>query len=300
VQEAPLVSRVPRSWLFVPGDSERKQLRAAESAADALILDLEDSVASARLELARGLVAEYVRARRGHATPQLWVRVNSPASGQLLEDLVAVLPATPHGIVLPKVAASELGPVDHYLTALEAREGLAPGGTKLLVIATETPRALLEMSGYGLAPARLTALTWGAEDLGAALGSRAKAGSEGALTPPLELARTLCLVAAGAEVAAIDSVHATFSDAEGLARELERARRDGFVGKLAIHPAQVAAINAAFTPSPAEIEEARRILAAFSAAGDGGVVSLDGRMLDRPHRLQAERLLAAASAAATP
>jgi citrate lyase subunit beta/citryl-CoA lyase len=283
-----------RSWLFVPGDSARKQEKALASAADALILDLEDSVAPARLGAARGQVAGVLSSHRG-GSQSLWVRVNALSSGALLDDLAAVIAGGPDGIVLPKVdTPDEVVQVHHYLSALEKREGLALHSTRVLVIATETPRALLSLSGYPVVPERLAGLTWGAEDLSAALGARAQQG-DGALTFTFELARSMCLLAAAAAgVQAVDGVHADFRDAPSLARDLTRARHDGFSGKLAIHPDQVAAINAAFSPSEAELAQARRIVAAFAAAPELGVTSIDGRMVDRPHLLKAERLLAAA------
>ncbi len=298
-----------RSWLFVPGDSERKQARGVESAADALILDLEDSVAPRRRPRARQQVAAFLSGRPRRGAQQLWVRVNGLASGELLEDLAAVMARAPDGIVLPKVSSpEEVLEVHHYLSALEKRESLERQ-TGLLVIATETPQAVLGLSRFAAtlpagapSPAgwpcpRLTALTWGAEDLSAALGVREKVAADGALTFTFELARALCLLAsAAAGVQAIDGVHADFADREGLARELARARRDGFTGKLAIHPDQVEPINAAFTPTESEVAGARRIVAAFAASPDIGVTSVDGKMIDRPHLLQAQRLLAAAEA----
>ncbi|HTV50265.1 MAG TPA: CoA ester lyase [Steroidobacteraceae bacterium] len=282
-----------RSWLFVPGDSERKQARALDTAADALILDLEDSVAAAQRGAARKHVLARLRERRGQAVQQLWVRVNGAASGELLEDLVAVMPGGPYGIVLPKVSSrAELCEVDHYLSALERREGLLVGSTQLLAIVTETPQSLLRLGDYAGASARLAAFTWGAEDLSAALGARAAREADGTWSAAFQLARSLCLLgAAAARVQAVDGVYADFNDAEGLAEELQRARRDGFTGKLAIHPGQIAPINAAFTPTEAELAQARRIVAAFAAEPGLGVTSLDGRMIDRPHLLQAERLL---------
>lgn len=286
-----------RSWLFVPGDSERKQLRALESGADALILDLEDSVAPARRTAARERVAAFLGERRTQrAAPRLWVRVNAPASGELLEDLTVIVPGAPDGVVLPKISTpEEIVEAHHYLSALEKREGLRAGSIHVLVIATETARAVLGIERLAAGAPRLAGLTWGAEDLGASLGVRARLDDEGSLTPVFELARSLCLLAAAAAgVSAIDGVHADFRDREGLARALARARRDGFSGKLAIHPEQVEPINAAFTPSESEIARARRIVAAFAEAPEVGVTSLDGQMIDRPHLLQAERLLAAA------
>jgi len=292
-----------RSWLFVPGDSERKQAKALVSGADALILDLEDSVDQTQLPAARTRVAQLLRTHRGAPGPQLWVRVNPPDGPLWREDLAGLFAAggAPAGIVLPKVsAAQEIEAAAVELSALETQRGLRGGATSLLVIATETPHGLLALPRYplslgaGAAAARLAGLTWGAEDLSAALGARAKRDASGALTFTFALARTTCLLAAAALGAqAIDGVHTEFRDTAGLARELQEARRDGFSGKLAIHPDQVAAINAAFTPTEAERVHAQRVVAAFAAAGGAGVASLDGQMIDRPHLLQARRVLAA-------
>ncbi len=285
-----------RSLLFVPGDSERKQSKALEAGADALILDLEDSVAEAQLPAARGRVGELLRAQpTSHRTSQLWVRLNSLASGKLVDDLVAVIGGRPDGVVLPKVSSvREVAEVGHYLAALEAREGLPAVSTRILVIATETPAALLALGEYTPASAgeRLAGLTWGMEDLSAALGVLGKTEADGSLTPVLELARSLCLItAAAAGVQAVDGVQANFRDGQGLERDVARARRDGFTAKLAIHPDQVPLINAAFSPTAAEVDRARRIVAAFEAAPGAGVTSLDGQMLDRPHLLLAQRVL---------
>jgi citrate lyase subunit beta / citryl-CoA lyase len=291
---------IGRSWLFVPGDSERKQVKALASAADVLILDLEDSVAPQRRDPAREQIAALLRSRpQRAATQHLWVRVNSLASGALLEDLIAVMPGAPDGVVLPKVSGiEELAEVHHYLLALEKREGLAPQATRLLVIATESARAVLRLEGFAstaACPPRLVGLTWGAEDLSADLGAREKFAADGALTPTFRLARSLCLLAAAAVgVQPVDGVHTDYADRAGLAHELEQARRDGFTGKLAIHPDQVEPINAAFTPTEAELALARRIVAAFQAVPDIGVTSIDGKMVDRPHLLRAQRMLAAA------
>lgn len=293
-----------RSLLFVPGDSERKQAKALGSGADALILDLEDSVAEAQLPTARGCVSAFLKANNGAAGPQRWVRLNSLASGKLLDDLIAVIDGRPDGIVLPKVSvAREVAEVAHYLAALEARAGFTRGSTRIIVIATETPQALLTLGEYGTGAAgeRLAGLTWGMEDLSAALGAAEKTQADGSLTPVLELARSLCLIgAAAAGVQAIDGVHADFRDAAGLASEAARGRRDGFTAKLAIHPDQVPAINAAFSPSAAEIEHARRVIAAFAADPKAGVTSLDGRMLDRPHLVLAQRVLELSRRSGTP
>jgi citrate lyase subunit beta/citryl-CoA lyase len=284
-----------RSLLFVPGDSERKQAKALTAGADALILDLEDSVAETQLPAARAQVCAFLKAQAAAAVPERWVRLNSPTSGKLADDLAAVISGHPDGVMLPKVsAAREVAEVAQHLAQLEAQEGLPVGATRIIVIATETPQALLTMGEYGNGTAgpRLAALTWGMEDLSAALGVTQKTQPDGSLTPVLELARSLCLIAASAAgVQAIDGVHADFRDIAGLTREAGRARRDGFSAKLAIHPDQVPVINAAFSPSEAEVEQARRVIAAFAANPDAGVTSLDGRMLDRPHLVLAQRIL---------
>ena len=289
-----------RSLLFVPGDSERKQAKALGSGADALILDLEDSVAVAQLPAARQRVRELLQSQTERSRQQLWVRVNALSSGIILQDLVAVFPGMPDGIVLPKAAsAADVAEVTHYLSALEVREGQVPGSTKLIVIATETPEALLNLNSYGpvlaadpRTQARLAGLTWGSEDLSAAMGITHKTDRQGSLTFTFQLARSLCVVSATAlGVQAIDGVYLDFRDTEGLRRDIESARRDGFSGKLAIHPDQVGPINEAFIPGAAEVEWAKRIVAAFAASPDAGVISLDGQMVDKPHLVQARRIL---------
>ncbi len=293
-----------RSFLFVPGDSERKQVKALATAADALILDLEDSVDAAQLPAARARVRELLQARPDRKKQQLWVRVNALSSGLLLEDLAAVMADAaeggPDGIVLPKVSdAREIEEIAHYLAALEVRGARELGSTRLMVIATETPAGLLSLPSYPnkVTSKRLAALTWGSEDLGAALGVKGRVDGSGALTPPFQIARTSCLLAATAlGVQAIDGVHVDFRNKDGLAHELDSARRDGFTGKLAIHPDQIDAINSAFMPTAAEITRAQQIIAAFAAAPGAGVVSLDGQMIDRPHLVQAQRILQTAAA----
>jgi citrate lyase subunit beta / citryl-CoA lyase len=305
------MSPLLRSLLFVPGDSERKQAKALASPADALILDLEDSVAEAQLPAARTRVRELLVSGEpggasgslgpgGSVRPQLWVRVHSLASGLFLEDLVAVFPGAPAGLVLPKVsAASEIIQVDRELAALEARDGRAVGSTQIIVIATETPQAVLSLPAFAdallaqrTAAARVAALTWGAEDLSAAIGATGKHQSSGALTFTFQLARSLCQLAAAAlGVQALDGVYVNFRDTPGLEREAAEARRDGFTGKLAIHPDQIAPINRAFTPTESELARARRIVAAFAASPEAGVLNLDGEMIDRPHLLQARRII---------
>jgi citrate lyase subunit beta / citryl-CoA lyase len=295
-----------RSFLFVPGDSERKQTKALATAADALILDLEDSVDVTQLPAARARVHELLRSKPERSRQQLWVRVNALSSGLLLQDLAAVMADAseggPDGIVLPKVSdPQEVEEVAHYLAALEVRGARPLGSTRLMVIATETPRGLLSLPGYpakvsssAAVSGRLAALTWGSEDLGTALGVIARTDSSGSMTLPFQLARTTCLLAATAlGVQAIDGVYVDFRDKDGLTRELDAARRDGFTGKLAIHPDQIDAINTAFSPTEAEIARARSIVAAFAAAPGAGVVSLNGQMVDRPHLVQAQRVLEA-------
>jgi len=286
-----------RSWLFVPGDSARKQEKAVASAADALIFDLEDSVTAELLPQARARVRDFLGAHRQRGAQQMWVRVNCLASGKLSEDLEAVMPGAPDGIVLPKVSfAREALEVSRLLAHLELEHDRPVGATKLLIIATETAQSLFALRDYAsTANARIAGLTWGAEDLSAALGAATRA-ADGSLTFTFELVRSMCLLAAGAAgVPAFDGVCVDLRNDEALIREAARACRDGFVGKLAIHPAQVALINAAFSPQPDEIARAQAIIAAFAAAPDAGVLSLDGRMLDRPHLIRAQRILARAA-----
>jgi len=282
-----------RSWLFVPGDDARKQDKALASAADALILDLEDSVTPELLPKARTRVRNFLASHRERSTQQLWVRVNALMSGRLADDLALVMAGAPDGIVLPKVSATrEAAEVGRILNGLEEKFGTPSGRTQLLVIATETPQALFGLGAYAsIANPRLAGLTWGAEDLSAALGAAAR-DAAGALTFTFELARSLCLLGASAAgVPAIDGVCVDFRNSEALQSEAKRACRDGFSGKLAIHPAQVEAINAAFSPQPAEVAHARAVVAAFAANPGAGVLGLGGQMLDRPHLLRAERIL---------
>jgi citrate lyase subunit beta/citryl-CoA lyase len=285
-----------RSLLFVPGDSERKLERALDAGADALILDLEDSVAPSRKAAARALVAAFLK---GHsqATAMLWVRINPPSTPLVQDDLAGIVACRPRGLVVPKVQASELGPLGAELERLELDAGLEAGTTQLLPIATETPASLFSLGDYPAASSRLAGLTWGAEDLSVALGASATVGDDGRWLFTFELARSLCLAAAhAADIAAIDTVYTHFRDAEGLRRQAAEARRDGFTGKLAIHPDQVAVINEAFQPSRAEIDAAQRIVAVFDhAAATAGTVAHEGRMLDRPHLLRARRVLALAA-----
>jgi citrate lyase subunit beta / citryl-CoA lyase len=286
-----------RSWLFVPGDDTRKHDKASSSGADALIFDLEDSVTPQLLPKARTRVRNFLASHRERSALQLWVRVNALTSGKLADDLGIVMAGAPDGIVLPKVSsAREAVEVGRLLSPLEEKFGTPPGRTQLLVIATETPQALFALGDYAsTANPRLAGLTWGAEDLSAALGAAAR-DADGAFTFTFELARSLCLLAASAAgVAAFDGVHVDFKNSDALKREAARACRDGFSGKLAIHPAQIEPINAAFNPQPAEVARAREVVAAFAAKSDAGVLSLNGQMLDRPHLLSAQRILARAA-----
>lgn len=286
-----------RSLLFVPGDSERKQAKAASVSADALILDLEDSVEITRLPLARDMVCEYLSAQ-GSGPAQLWVRVNPLDSGLALDDLAAVVRAAPAGIVLPKVnGAADIVLLDRYLSALEVRDGLTPGSIGILPVATETPQAMFTLGEYNGCSARLRGLTWGAEDLSAAVGASGNKREDGEYDFTYQMARSFCLLGANAAgVPAIDTLWVNFRDHDGLSRDAIRARRAGFSGKIAIHPDQVPIINQAFTPDDDEIARARRIVKAFEQSPGVGTLQLDGEMLDRPHLKQAERVLANASA----
>ncbi len=283
----------PRALLFVPGDSERKLAKGDASGADALILDLEDAVAPERRPEARGLVREYLKARPRGRRPALWVRVNPLDSADALADLAAVVAGAPDGIVVPKTGSgADVKRLDHYLSALEAREGIAVGSTRILPVATETAGALFNLASYVGASARLHGLTWGAEDLPAALGATTNRGADGELAFVYQLARALCLAAAvAADVQPVDTVYPDFRDLEGLERNASRARMDGFTGKIAIHPDQVPIIQRAFTPTPAELAHARDVVAAFAANPSAGTVALDGKMLDRPHLTQARKTL---------
>jgi len=290
-----------RSLLFVPGDDERKLAKALASGADALIVDLEDSVAAARKPEARRLAASFIREAVGTpARPRLYVRINAHGTGLVGEDLDAVMPAAPDGIMLPKCqTGDDVALLSAKLAVREAENALPDGATAILAIATETARSLFHMGTYVGVSERLEGLTWGAEDLSADLGAETNRLEDGGYADAYRLARALCLIAASAaEAAAIDTVYTNFRDLEGLRREAEAARREGFTGKMAIHPAQVPDINTVFTPSQAAVERAERIVALFAAEPDAGVLGLDGEMLDRPHVRRAQRILAAVRAAA--
>ncbi|WP_324750544.1 CoA ester lyase [Sphingomonas sp. LY54] len=274
-----------RSLLFVPGDRPDRMEKALGCGADALILDLEDAVAPAAKPEARRAVAAFVAA---HPTASLWVRINPLDGPEAEKDLQAILGARPDGIVLPKAEGGA------SVTDLAQRLTRAGNATaQILAIATETPAAMFQLGTYG-GTKRLAGLTWGAEDLPAAIGAATSREEDGRYTAPYELARSLCLFgAAAAGVAPIETVFPAFRDLDGLAAYAARARRDGFTGMMAIHPDQVPVINAAFTPSEAEVAHARAVVAAFAAHPGAGALSLDGRMIDRPHLVQAQRILAA-------
>jgi citrate lyase subunit beta/citryl-CoA lyase len=283
-----------RSILFVPGDSEKKIARAASSGADALILDLEDSVSPAQKPQARSLISAQLRARDA-AGPQLWVRINALDTADALQDLVTITAAAPDAIILPKASGNaDVIKLSHYLSALETREGIAPGHIKIIVVATETPTALFNLGSYTTATPRLAGLTWGAEDLAAAVGAHGNRDKAG-LTPLYQLARSLCLAAAAnAGVPPIDTACMDINDQAFIKAESEAARRDGFRAKLAIHPNQIALINQAFTPGTDEIATAQKIVAAYEADPALGTFQLDGKMIDIPHLKQARQILAAA------
>lgn len=279
-----------RSFLFVPADSEKKLAKARDAHSDALILDLEDSVQPAARPRARQLAAEFL-GEGGDA--QLWVRINPLDSSDSLDDLRAIMPAAPFGIVLPKaVGARDVNQLSMLIDVLEQESDLPTGETAILPIATEKPAALFRMHEYAEASPRLHGLTWGAEDLSAAIGAAVIRDDAGDWLPPYELARSLTLFAASAAgVAAIDTVYTDFRDHDGLSRYSGKARRDGFSGMLAIHPDQVAAINEAFAPSATELDRAQKIVDLFAANPESGALGMDGEMIDRPHLLQARRIL---------
>ena len=292
-----------RSLLFVPGDSEKKLEKGFSSQSDAVIVDLEDSVALANKENARHVAAGFLAALPKTARPAVYVRVNDLSSGLTDADLAALVPARPAGIMLPKsTGGADIQQLSAKLRVREAENGLPDGGVSIIAIATETAASLFSGSTYAGTSARLAGLAWGAEDLSAAIGARAARDAQGRYTDVFRLARTVTLLAAAsAEAAAIDTVYPDFRDLAGLEEECLEAERDGFTAKMAIHPAQVPVINAAFTPTREAVEQSAAIVAAFQAAGDPGVVGIDGKMYDRPHLRLAERLLARARAAgATP
>jgi citrate lyase subunit beta / citryl-CoA lyase len=280
-----------RSMLFVPGDSEKKMAKAESVGADALILDLEDSVAAQRRPLAREMTLAYLKSAN-RSKGELWVRMNPLDSSDALADLVAVVAGRPDGIGLPKCEGPHhMLQLSHYLEVLEIQHGIPVGSIGITAIATETAAAPFTLGQYKGTP-RLRILTWGAEDLGAALGASSNKDEHGVYTAPYVLARSLCLFGAyAAGVQALDTVQPDFRAPDKLLKECNDARRDGFLGKIAIHPDQVAVINEAFTPSAAEVTHAQAVIAAFAANPEAGTLSLEGKMIDKPHLKQAERVM---------
>jgi len=279
-----------RSLLFVPADSERKLARAPHSGADALILDLEDSVVPANRPVARCQARDFLASIGGERFRR-YVRINPLSSSAALDDLAAVVPGKPDGILLPKCVPEDLRTLDHYLAALEAASSITQGTIRVIAIATETPAAMFALGGYAGVSARLEAITWGAEDLAACLGGSNRR-ADGTYDDVFRLARSLCLLGAtAAGVMAIDTIYTDFNDAAGLAAESVAARRSGFAAKMAIHPAQVPVINHAFSTSEEELAWARKVVAGFAANPGAGTIALDGRMVDKPHLTLARRLL---------
>ena len=289
-----------RSLLFVPGDSAKKLGKGLTSGADALIVDLEDSVAASEKAKARRIAAGFIRELRAEKQrPRLIVRVNALDSGLTDDDVAAVMAAAPDAIMLPKATGgADVQQLGAKLAVAEARNNLPDGVTTIIPIATETAEAIFGLGSYRHCSARLDGLTWGAEDLSADLGSEANRYANGHLTGPYRLARDLMLFAAGAaRVQAIDTVYVDFRNDAGLRAECEEAQRDGFTAKMAIHPAQVPVINDVFTPDEKTVARARRIVEAFAQNPGMGVVGMDGEMVDKPHLVRAERVLARAKAA---
>jgi citrate lyase subunit beta/citryl-CoA lyase len=286
-----------RSLLFVPGDSDRKLAKCIDSAADIVILDLEDSVVPAQKAAARLRVGEFLVAHAGRSAPRFWVRVNPLDTPEAAADLQAIFASPPDGIVQPKTrSADDVLRLARRLGELEAQRGVTPGKTRILPVATETPEAIFALGDFRRCGVRLYGLTWGAEDLSAAIGATDNRQANGGWTPPFQLVRSLCLFGASAAgVAAIDTLHADYRDSAGLRLSCGEARRDGFAGKLAIHPDQVPVINECFMPSAEEVSEAQRIVALFAASPGLAALSLDGRMVDIPHLRRAEKTLVRAA-----
>jgi citrate lyase subunit beta/citryl-CoA lyase len=291
--DAPDAEMILRSLLFVPADSEKKLAKSKSSPADALILDLEDSVAPENRVRARGMAREFLKEKNRQS---VWVRINPVGSSDFVADMEAVVAGAPAGLIVPKPdGPQDLLTLDAHLLTLETQAGLPQRSIRLLPVATETPTAVLSLRDYRSPPPRLAALSWGAEDLAAALGAATNRDENGEFLFVHQMVRAMVLLAAkAAGVDAIETLHADFRDRAGLERAARRAQREGFTGMLAIHPDQVEPINAAFTPSAADVEHARKVVAAF--ASGAGVASLDGKMLDQPHLKQARHVLALAAA----
>lgn len=280
-----------RSFLFVPGDSARKFEKARAGNADALILDLEDSVSAEAKETARAATRAMLELPR--ARQKLFVRVNALDTGLTLADLAAVMPLRPDGVVLPKCAgAQDVVRIAHYLDAFEAAGGVEAGSTRIVAVATETAESVFGLATYKGASPRLWGLMWGAEDLAASIGATENSVG-GVYSEPFRMARSLCLMAAAsAGIAAIDTVCTAIGDLAYVEAEANAARRDGFAAKAVIHPSHVDPVNAAFTPKPEEIAWAQQVIAAFAADPQAGVVKIDGRMIDKPHERAARKIMA--------
>jgi citrate lyase subunit beta/citryl-CoA lyase len=281
-----------RSYMFVPGDSEKKLGKAQDLGADALLLDLEDAVAEPNKARARELTRDYLLAHRGSSNSELWVRVNALDTPHTLTDLVAIMPGAPAGIFLPKPShGDDIKILDHYLSALEQQNNIEPGSTRIISLAESALGAVNIASFIGVSE-RLTAFTWGAEDMATDLGASTNTDENGKHFLVHQLIRASCLtISAAGGFQPVDGVYLDFRDEDGLRAECVQARQEGFSGKMAIHPAQVAVINACFTPSEQEVARARRVIQAFEDSGGAGTVGLDGKMLDIPHLKQAQRLL---------
>lgn len=284
-----------RSWLFAPGDSEKKMTKAAGGPSDIVIFDLEDAVTEANKPGARDAIRGYLDAQAEKARARLWVRVNPLDGPHTAADLAAIMPARPGGIMLPKSRGRhDVEELDRLLSHQEAAHGTTLGSTPVIALVTETAAAMFTTGGYAGAP-RLAAMTWGAEDLADSIGAQTNRGPGGEFSFTYELARSLCLLgAAAAGVQAIETIQADFRDLDALKARAERVRREGYRGMLAIHPAQVEVINAAFSPGVEELAEAREIVALFEANPGAGTIGWKGRMLDRPHLSRARQLLALA------
>ena len=279
-----------RSMLFVPGDRPERFAKAVGSGADAVIFDLEDAVTAAGRPKARQDIADFLQ--QGARSVPLWVRINPVDTDDATLDLAAIGPARPDGVILPKArSGADLEQLDRWLAALEVERQFAAGSIKVIALITECAEAVLNAATFARAPARVTGYSWGAEDLAADIGASANRTDEGEFEFTFRLARASCLLAAAAAgVAAVDTTDIEFRDVAAVERRARASRRDGFVGKLAIHPAQVAPIHAAFSPTAAEVEWARRVVELLADPQAQGAVALDGKMIDRPHLKQAQRM----------
>ncbi|HWK95465.1 MAG TPA: CoA ester lyase [Pseudolabrys sp.] len=287
-----------RSLLFVPADAGAKLDKAMASGADAVIIDLEDSISPERKPAAREAAREYLKAHIGKAErPRLFVRINGLDTGMTDADLESILPGKPDAVLFPKAEGGEsVVHLDAKLTAQEAIAGVTAGSIKVLAQNVESAAGLFLAGTFKDASPRLIGMTWGPEDLSAELGAESNRDDKGILTEPYRFARSVCLFgAAAAKLPAIETVYVDFRNSEGLRRDTIDARRDGFTGRLAIHPAQVPVINEVFTPTAEQIEKAKAIVAAFAANPGAGAIGIDGKMFDRPHLIRAQRLLAAAA-----